>query len=283
MKYETPENRVICCPITSLQREPNFLCEQLTDILYGTTVEVHEDYTNPNTGNGYPRYWSFVTTIEGYQGWAYPMYMTPWTDAPHATHIIHSPIAKVYEGPDSVYPSTVLVGGTRVEITEYSGVFGRFEPVGKLLKPGWISMVDLLSRTAHTESHTMRGKRVVASAREMTGTYFRWGGNSTYGSDCSGLPYIVHRMNDIVIPRDCAPQFKSGVEVKEPFKPGDCLFFMNEKGTGPGHVAISTGGWNIIHCSRTRNGVYEEDVQQNENLRSTFIGARNFVSSEPPF
>ena len=43
------------------------------------------------------------------------------------------------------------------------------------------------------------------------------------------------------------------------------------------HVGISTGGMNMIHSSRTRNGVYEDDVEQVEHLRNTFAGARTFL------
>jgi len=51
-----------------------------------------------------------------------------------------------------------------------------------------------------------------------------------------------------------------------------------EKSWKISHVGISTGGWRMIHSSRSKNGVYEEDVQQNENLKKSFVGARTFVA-----
>jgi cell wall-associated NlpC family hydrolase len=84
-------------------------------------------------------------------------------------------------------------------------------------------------------------------------------------------------MNGIEIPRDCYLQFPVGKPVEPPFQPGDLLYFWNEAKTKMGHVGISTGGWNIIHSSRSRNGVYEEDVQQNEGLKASFAGARSFL------
>jgi gamma-D-glutamyl-L-lysine dipeptidyl-peptidase len=43
------------------------------------------------------------------------------------------------------------------------------------------------------------------------------------------------------------------------------------------HVGLSLGGWKIIHSSRSNNGVYEDDIQAVEHLRTTFCGARTFT------
>ena len=38
------------------------------------------------------------------------------------------------------------------------------------------------------------------------------------------------------------------------------------------------GGWRILHSSRSRNGVQEDDVQAVEHLRESFAGAKTFLS-----
>ena len=43
------------------------------------------------------------------------------------------------------------------------------------------------------------------------------------------------------------------------------------------HVAVSLGDWRIIHSSRSRNGVYVDDVQGVAHLRESFVAARTFV------
>mgnify|MGYP003379539187 FL=1 len=49
------------------------------------------------------------------------------------------------------------------------------------------------------------------------------------------------------------------------------------------HVGVSLGpeidptGWTMIHSSRSRNGVYVDDVQAVASLRERFLGGRRFL------
>ena len=88
----------------------------------------------------------------------------------------------------------------------------------------------------------------------------------------------MHRLAGVTLPRDADMQFDAGRPVEAPCEPGDLLFFgeLGERRSIT-HVGISTGGWRIIHSSRSRNGVYEDDVQAVEHLRESFVGARSFV------
>jgi cell wall-associated NlpC family hydrolase len=74
-------------------------------------------------------------------------------------------------------------------------------------------------------------------------------------------------------------QFDAGRPVAPPFQPGDLLFF-GEAGARRKitHVAVSLGAWRIIHSSRSRNGVYQDDVQAVDHLQQSFVGARTFVA-----
>ena len=120
---------------------------------------------------------------------------------------------------------------------------------------------------------------IIWDARRMTGVYYLWGGCTGWGIDCSGLAQLTHKLSGYTLPRDCDLQFAAGKPIEgPPFRAGDLLYFWNEARTKMGHVGIATGdGWNIIHSSRGRNGVYEEDVQASENLRGSYAGARTFL------
>jgi len=42
---------------------------------------------------------------------------------------------------------------------------------------------------------------------------------------------------------------------------------------------MSVGGWRMVHASRARNGVYQDDVQAVKHLRASFVGACSFVKA----
>ena len=45
------------------------------------------------------------------------------------------------------------------------------------------------------------------------------------------------------------------------------------------HVGMSLGGWQMVHASRTRNGVYVDDVQSVPHLADRFVAASTFVNA----
>jgi cell wall-associated NlpC family hydrolase len=83
----------------------------------------------------------------------------------------------------------------------------------------------------------------------------------------------------LVIPRDADMQKEAGRKAKYPFEPGDLVFFGDEDDLSRiTHVGISLGEWNIIHSSRTRNGVYTDNIQLVPHLRETFAGGCSFLN-----
>ena len=85
----------------------------------------------------------------------------------------------------------------------------------------------------------------------------------------------------MTIPRDADQQFDAAQPVEYPYQSGDLLFFGEgeDEARRITHVAVSLGGWRILHSSRSRNGVQEDDVQAVEHLRESFVGARTFVAN----
>jgi cell wall-associated NlpC family hydrolase len=254
--------------LTDLHREPSFLSELLTQIFNGTTLEVLEEKDK----------WCRVRQADGYEGWAYRGYLTP-EPPPAPTHIVADLRTSIFAEPaESAAPITCLLGGTQIRIEENRGEWMKIAPAGSMLPAGWIARDALRSLATFPLPTEMARQQIVQDARRFTGVYYLWGGNTAFGTDCSGLSSLTHRLSGYALPRDARLQFPVGRTVEPPFQPGDLLFFRSDNDPARiGHVGISTGGWRMIHSSRSRNGVYEEDMQANESLVRTFAGARSFL------
>lgn len=276
--------KVVATNITDMHAEPSFLCEMTAQLFNGDILTVLEEREIPN--NGFPRYWSYVETAAGFRGWAYTMYLSVSGGFDDTTHVVSVPCTTINRGIFDRTPLTKLYGGTHVHVERYSRGYAWVQPKGTMLPAGWVDQRDLIDKQEAPDL-TMLHEDIIASARNLTGAPFVWGGNTETGMDCSGFPYLVYRMNNLMIPRNCKEQTEAGRKVSYPYIfPGDIIYFWNEPRTAPGHAAIivSASGehrWHIIHSSRTRNGVYEEIMQENQNLRETYYGAYRFLPMEP--
>jgi cell wall-associated NlpC family hydrolase len=112
----------------------------------------------------------------------------------------------------------------------------------------------------------------------MVGIPYLWGGTSGNGIDCSGFARLLHRWVGINIPRDADMQWNAAKPVKPPYEVGDLFFFAEDDSKrNISHVGISLGGWKMIHSSRSRNGVYVDDIQETKYLKDIFASAGSFL------
>jgi cell wall-associated NlpC family hydrolase len=266
---------VVAANLTGLYADSSFLAEQVSQLLNGGPVEVLLEDGR----------WRFVRLADGYLGWAYGPYLAE-TAAPAPTHIVCEPVSLVrltasVEAP----PINRILGGTAVE-AEAHGNWAKVVLAGDpaaSLRPGlagWVPTAELRSLAELPADAAGRRARIVADAVRFTGVPYLWGGCSAFGIDCSGYAQLLHRLAGVTIPRDADQQFDAAQPVSDPFQPGDLLFFGEgaDEARKITHVAVSLGGWRILHASRSRNGVQEDDVQAVEHLRESFVGARTLVA-----
>lgn len=252
--------------LTSLHREPSFLAEQLSQMLNGAAAEIliQEDR------------WCYIRQPDGYLGWTYLPYLTD-RPLPHPTHLLIAPVEPLLAQPqpESAVVSRVL-GGTALHARRHSHGWLEVELSGGL--SGWLPETCLRSLAHLPVSNEQRRAQLVQDAARLTGVPYLWGGTSANGIDCSGLAQLAHRWIGLTIPRDADMQCAAARPVEPPFRPGDLLFF-GEHGEKRSitHVAISLGGWQILHSSRSRNGVYCDDVQAVPHLRDSFLQAATFL------
>jgi cell wall-associated NlpC family hydrolase len=177
---------------------------------------------------------------------------------------------------DDSAPATRVPGGTAVTVDGSEGEWRHIALAGGHC--GWAPAAALRPFSALPEGEAARRAQMMADATLFVGVPYLWGGCSAWGIDCSGFAQLIHRLAGITLPRDADMQFAAGKPVEYPYQPGDLLFFSETRDVRRiTHVAISRGGWDIIHSSRRINGVYEDNVQAVDGLRETFVGGRTFV------
>jgi gamma-D-glutamyl-L-lysine dipeptidyl-peptidase len=259
---------IVATNLTDLHKGPSFLDELLTQIVNGSSVEVLEE-TNEK--------WVRVREEGGYEGFVYRHYLAESAGA-NPTHITLTNVELVadpFNEKSHGYPGTRLCLGTRVHVLETREQQCRITPAGGL-PGGWVSSIRLRALASLPLAPDVVRHNMIHYSRELTGTYYLWGGNSEWGTDCSGLVMMTHRLAGYTIPRDAWMQHRDARMV-DTAQRGDLFFFWNDARSKISHVGICTGGWNMIHSSRARNGVYEEDIQKNPNLMSSFAGAGTFL------
>jgi cell wall-associated NlpC family hydrolase len=257
---------VVATNLTGVYAEPSWLAEMVSQILSGTALEVLEEQER----------WAFVRQEDGYLGWAYRSYLAEGIPA-RPTHMVISPVADLRAAPDGAAAlAGRLLAGTMVQETDRDGSFVQLSLAGH--HGGWMAAVDLREINRVPQAGAARRAEITARTGEYVGVPYLWGGTSALGIDCSGYAQLLHRLAGVTIPRDADLQYEAGRPVDYPFQPGDLLFFGGNGSRAITHVAVSLGGWQVIHASRARNGVYQDDVQAVAGLRDSFVGARTFVA-----
>jgi cell wall-associated NlpC family hydrolase len=258
----------VAANLTDLRREATFHSELVNQVYNGMGMTVLEEKE---------KFCRVKLASDGYEGWAYRPYLTEQPPS-KPTHVVSALTAGIFAEADAhAVHKSLLLGGTQISVVDQRGEWSRIQPAGQMLPAAWVKSDTLRPLNVIPPIEKAR-QQLVEDARRFTGVCYLWGGNSAFGIDCSGLVMTLHRMICRTIPRDARLQFPVGKEVQPPFKAGDLFFFRgNPTSDRITHVGMSVGGWNMIHSSRSRNGVYEEDIQMSNHYPSEFAGARSFL------
>lgn len=263
----SPESRQrahITTNLAGLYERPTFGMPLSSELYYGTEVDVLEEENR----------WVFTRQRDGYLGWAYQAYLAAGP-APRATHLVLAPAMELRAEPNQTSAIvTRVVSGTGVVLHEVRDGWSRIAAD----QTGWIRSSHLRAVTDVPQSIGEVRGTMVADAQRMIGVPYLWGGTSGNGIDCSGLARLLHRWIGIDIPRDADIQHAAAAPVEPPFEAGDLLFFAEKDSVRRiTHVGISLGGWQMVHSSRGRNGVYVDDVQEQESIKGNFVSAGSFL------
>lgn len=122
-------------------------------------------------------------------------------------------------------------------------------------------------------------ERLILFAKKMLHLPYKFGGNGSFGLDCSAYVQKVYSIAGIELPRSAREQFKIGQAVdKEELAIGDLVFFRTYA-SFPSHVGIYLGNNLFIHAS-TRSKKVIIDSLEEPYYAKRFIGAKRLLPEE---
>jgi len=214
---------VVATPSADLRRNPDHKSELLSQALFGETVRVRrvsgdrkwlEVESGEDRDPGWMRCWSVARGDA--RGWK-------------PRHLV-----------DRMWAGPALPFGSRVMKTR-AGVFG---PLGPIALPR--------SSLAPVPVKAARRTAMIATALRFLGATYHWGGRTPAGLDCSGLVQLAALRHGIRLPRDAREQCAAfgGPGRLSPLgaAPAGALWFFGPSRRSVTHVAIGTGGLELVHA-----------------------------------
>ncbi|MEL6683524.1 MAG: NlpC/P60 family protein, partial [Pseudomonadota bacterium] len=186
-------------------------------LLLSAEVTVFED------GDG----WSFVQAADGYVGY---VASNALGEATQPTHRVATVATHAYDADDFKAPELIgLPFGAGVTVTDERQKF--FETTVGFVPKKHLRPLD----RPFTDPATV--------AQLFFGVPYLWGGNSSYGIDCSGLIAAALAACDISCPADSDMQRDGlGQDLAGPLERGDLIFWK-------GHVGMMVDGETLIHAN----------------------------------
>ncbi|WP_282092096.1 NlpC/P60 family protein [Epibacterium ulvae] len=222
----------VCTPVADLLRAPDGARDR--QLLLGESVTLYDQR------NGY----AFVQAEkDGYVGYLRSDDIGPYHTV---THQIQAPMTHVYSAPDFKSPERkTLSQGSLLTVVPSSETNARFAETSAGFVP-----------RAHISALDAKEPDGVAVAESFLGTPYLWGGNSSFGIDCSGLVQAALVSMGQPCPGDSDQQEQTlGTALKHgtPYLRGDLLFWK-------GHVALVVTPETLIHANVHHMAVAYENI-----------------------
>ncbi len=266
----------------NLRAKPYHRAELVSQALMGTPVKILKKTRN----------WSFIQTPDKYLSWIENAAFHPLSEQ-QLSHwqktqkvIITSPFVLLTDSLTKLAVSDVVMGCI-LEVSSSSS-----NSLQVQLPDGRKAMIA----SEHVQDfeewkHTAKpgAENLLATAHQMKGVPYLWGGTSNKGIDCSGYTKTIYFMNGIILARDASLQAKHGEHIpvgkdSDLYQTGDLLFFSAraEKDSPIIHVAMYMNDNKFIHASGMVriNSLNPEDDDYDESNTSRLASARRIMGKE---
>jgi cell wall-associated NlpC family hydrolase len=141
-----------------------------------------------------------------------------------------------------------------------------------------LETVKQLSTSDNLTEMSIR-ERLILFAKKMLHLPYKFGGNGSFGLDCSAYVQRVYGLIGIEIPRSARQQFAMGESVdRESLSTGDLVFFRTYA-SFPSHVGIYLGNNLFIHASSKTKRITIDSLETPYYFKR-FIGAKRVLEEE---
>lgn len=201
--------------------------------------------------------WFFAQGADHYFGWIFGEFLDEV--APSERRIVGVVAADVRSAPTDGAPVVDrLPVAAPLAIQERQGEWLRVS------NDGWVAFRDTVD-VSQLPNRFPRPGDLLRTAECFLGVPYLWGGTTVDGLDCSGFSQLVYRLNGVALDRDADQQAMEGRAVVEPTRPGDLLFFGDERVT---HVAIATAEREYLHAPMSGGVVERQTLGSGRTLRA---------------
>lgn len=239
--------------VINIRMDPDYDAESGTQTLLGTVLRVLEARDG----------WLRVKTPEGYLAWVTEGSVKRVTEAEaqewikserlvvntHYTLLRDEPSERGNVVCDAVWGCIVK------KISAGLQFYKVLLPNGK---EAYLKRSDAQDFAGWVDSRNATADNLIATAKQLLGFPYLWGGTSIKGVDCSGFVKTTYYLNGIILLRDASQQVNTGEPIDvsnglDNLQPGDLIFFGRkataERKERVSHVGMYIGGGEFIHSA----------------------------------
>lgn len=239
--------------VINIRMDPDYDAESGTQTLLGTVLRVLEERDG----------WLRVKTPEGYLAWVTEGSVKRVTEAEaqewikserlvvntHYTLLRDEPSERGNVVCDAVWGCIVK------KISAGLQFYKVLLPNGK---EAYLKRSDAQDFAGWVDSRNATADNLIATAKQLLGFPYLWGGTSIKGVDCSGFVKTTYYLNGIILLRDASQQVNTGEPIDvsnglDNLQPGDLIFFGRkataERKERVSHVGMYIGGGEFIHSA----------------------------------
>ncbi|MEN8838387.1 MAG: NlpC/P60 family protein [Celeribacter marinus] len=223
----SPVASSVCIPLADLRSGPDGARDR--QLLHGETFDVLEVQDGYAFG---------IAARDGYVGYIAQSDLGPAVDA---THIISVRATHLYPTDDFKSEAvTSLPFGSRIRVVDERRKYMEIEGGFFVPKP-------------HIRPLDRPFSDPVTIAQLLFGTPYLWGGNTSFGIDCSGLVQAGLLASGVSCPGDSDMQAHLGADARDGYRRGDLIFW-------DGHVAMCVDDEVLIHANAYHMAVTYEPI-----------------------